>query len=59
MEKKRKKEEEEEEVNVNDANKEIGQIFFFKKSYNQFRILKLYKEEEEVKLNVTYFFKVI
>ena len=27
-------------------------------SYNQFRILKLYKEEEEIKLNVTYFLKL-
>ena len=43
---------------MNDANKEIGQIFFFFLSYNQFRILKLYKEEEEVKLNVTYFLKL-
>ena len=33
-------------------------FFFFFLSYNQFRILKLSKEEEEVKLNVTYFLKL-
>ena len=34
-------------------------FFFFFLSYNQFRILKLSKEEEEkVKPNVTYFLKL-
>ena len=33
-------------------------FFFFFLSYNQFRILKLSKEEEEVKFNVTYFLKL-
>ena len=33
-------------------------IDFFFLSYNQFRILKLSKEEEEVKYNVTYFLKL-
>ena len=38
---------------MNDANKEIGYIFyFFILSYNQFRNLKLFKEEE-VKLKIT------
>ena len=32
-------------------------FFFKKKNYNQFRILKL-SNEEEVKLNVTYFLKL-